>query len=76
MPGIQQALHEAMRDILSTEPDRTATLQRLSEENARRDLYRQKKGDGQHPLPFQFKLRSLHHADFEFVAPDIIRMRT
>lgn len=30
-------------------PNRTTTLQTLSEENAQRDLYRQEKGDGPHP---------------------------
>jgi hypothetical protein len=67
----QPKLHEAMRTILATEPEHTATLDRLSEENARLDLYR--KRDGAHPRPHQFKLRTLHYEQFEFLPPDRVR---
>lgn len=73
MPRKQPTLQEAMRIILLEQPDRTATLQTLSEENVRRDLYRQKKGDGAHPLPDQFRLRTIHHPELEFLPPDKIR---
>jgi len=33
-------LHSAMRTILLNQPGRTATIQAISDENARRDLYR------------------------------------
>jgi hypothetical protein len=73
MPRKQPTLDAAMRTILQTEPEQTATLQRLSEENARRDLYRQAKGDGKHPQPHQFKLRTLHYPEFQFIPPNRIR---
>jgi hypothetical protein len=73
MPRNQPKLHEAMRIILQGQPNSTATLQTLSEENIRLDLYRQDHGDGPHPLPFQFKLRTLDYPEFEFSAPDKVR---
>jgi hypothetical protein len=54
----QPELHEAMRMILVEQPDQAATLQTLSDENVRRDLYRMSKGDGPHPPPNQFRLRA------------------
>ena len=68
----QPLLHEAMRAILLDRPERTATLEVLSEENARRDLYR--KEDGQHPEPFQFRLRARQYAKwFDLLPADRIR---
>jgi hypothetical protein len=62
-----------MRTILLEYPDRTCTLQTLSDENVRRDLYRQNKGDGPHPSPEQFKLRTLHRREFEYLASKRVR---
>lgn len=73
MPRNQPTLHEAMRTILLDQPGQTATLQTLSEENIRLDLYRQDSGDGPHPLPIQFKLRTFDHPEFEFSEPDKVR---
>jgi hypothetical protein len=41
----QPTLHEAMQTILLTQPNRTAILQKLSDENIRLDLCRKAKGD-------------------------------
>ena len=60
MPHVQPTLHEAMRRILIDAPGRTSTLQFLSDENARRDLYR--RGDGLHPFPQQFRRRALRYS--------------
>ena len=57
MPRRQPTLHEAMQTILLDQPNHAATLETLREENIRRDLYRQRKGDGPYPLRDQFKLR-------------------
>ena len=55
-------------------PNRTTTLQTLSEENAQRDLYRQEKGDGPHPQPFQFALRAREYPTwFDFLPPDRVK---
>lgn len=69
----QLKLHEAMREILLYQPERTATLQTLYDENVRRDLYHQDDGNGSHPPPEQFKLRTLHYREFEFIPPDRVR---
>lgn len=74
VPRIQPFLHEAMRTILLGYPNHTATLEILGEENSRRDLYRQKKGDGSHPQPFQFMLRARKYPDwFDFIPPDKVK---
>ena len=74
MPRIQPLLHEAMRTILLDFPDRVATLEALSKENIKRDLYRQKKGEGRHPQPFQFRLRALQYPGwFDFLPPDTVK---
>jgi hypothetical protein len=73
MPRKQPKLHEAMRTILLEQPSHTATLQMLSDENSRRDLYRMSKGDGPTPRPDQFRLRTLHYPEFEFLPPDKVR---
>lgn len=63
-----------MRAILLDYPDRTATLDTLSKENANRDLYRQEQGDGRHPEPFQFKLRAQKYPEwFDFLPPDRVK---
>ncbi len=69
----QPTLHDAMQTILLGQPNRTATIQKLSDENIRLDLYRRAKGDGPYPPPDQFRLRTLHHPEFEFVPPDRVR---
>jgi hypothetical protein len=61
-----------MRMILQGQPEQTATLQFLAEENRARALYRRRK-DGTFPPPYQFKLRTLHYPQFEFIAPDRVR---
>jgi hypothetical protein len=68
----QPTLDEAMRKILREQPERAATLQTLCDENKRLDLYRQDGGDGSHPEPFQFKLRTFKHRDLEFREPDLV----
>ena len=45
-------------------PNRTTTLQTLSEENAQRDLYRQEKGDGPHPQPLSSMAEKLNPYGF------------
>ena len=72
MPRQQPKLHEAMRLILSEQPNRTASLDNLYAENVRQDLYRQNRGDGPHAPPYQFKLRTLHLREFQFIPPDKI----
>jgi len=63
-----------MRMILRDYPDCTATIEVLSAENARRDLYRQGKGDGGHPKTFQFELRARKYPEwFELLDSDRIR---
>ena len=62
-----------MRTILLQQPQHTATLQILSDENRRQDLYRQRKGDGPYPRPDQFKLRTFHYPEFQFLPPDKVR---
>ncbi len=69
----QPTLHEAMRIILLQQPQHTATLQVLSDENRRQDLYRKNKGDGLYPVPDQFKLRTFHYPEFQFLPPDTVR---
>ncbi len=74
MTRIQPTLHEAMQMLLLEAPEYTATTRFLSEENARRDLYR--KGDGEHPLPSQFWVRArcpLYREWFELLRPNRIK---
>jgi hypothetical protein len=73
MPRNQPLLHDAMRAILLAQPAQTATLQVLSEENVRLDLYRQQKGDGPHPPPVQFKLRTFRDPELQFLSPDKVQ---
>ena len=74
MPRVQPLLHEAMKMILQDCPDSTATLQSLSEENSRRDLYRKDEGDGSHPSAFQFRLRARQYPDlFDLIRPDKVK---
>jgi len=56
-----------MRTILLDHPDRIATLQVLSEENAQRDLFR--RNDGQHPQPFQMGLRARRYPEWFVLLP-------
>jgi hypothetical protein len=66
MPRKQPKLHEAMRAILLEQPNHTATVQRLRDENARLDLYRME--DGSHPPPDQFRARARQYPnEFEIV---------
>jgi hypothetical protein len=63
-----------MRTLLLNHPERTATLQVLSEENAEHDLYRQDDGDGKHPEPFQFELRARQYPTwFDLIPPDSVK---
>ena len=74
MPRVQPLLHEAMQTILIACHDRTATIEYLSEENAKRDLYRRGKGDGILPPPKQFRDRARQRPDwFELAPPNKIR---
>lgn len=70
----QRPLHEVMGTILLGEPNRTASLKVLSQENERRDLYR--KRDGTHPLARQFGARA-HKQEyrhlFAFVRRGVLR---
>jgi hypothetical protein len=64
-----------MRTILTTQTERTATLQLLSERNQELDLYRQDNGDGPHPVAAQFKLRAMRYPEmFNFVPPDRVQL--
>jgi hypothetical protein len=66
-------LHEGMRTVLAEMPDHTATTSRISEEIARRDLYRQKRG-GREPAS-QINARAFHHPElFEKIAPATLRL--
>ena len=77
MPRTQHKLHEAMRTILLTQPQRTATLQQLFDKNVEHDLYRQDKGNGSHPPADQFRLRAKRYPKlFDFFPPDRVRLRT
>jgi hypothetical protein len=57
-----------MRTILREQPNHTATLKTLRDENARLDLYRME--NGSHPPPDQFRARARRYPnEFEIVHP-------
>jgi hypothetical protein len=62
-----------MRIVLSSEPDLTATTQRISEEVARRRLYSQKNGGVAHSG--QVRIRAINHPErVEMVAQGTVRL--
>lgn len=63
MPRPQPKLHEAMQTILMAQSNRTASIRFIAEENARRDLYRQARGDGVHPSANQISARVRRYRD-------------
>lgn len=75
MPRVKPTLHGAMKTILLRELGRTATLQFLSQEIERGDLWR-RPSDGRYPEVFQIRLRAMraYYQDrFEMVPPDKVR---
>ena len=73
MPQQKLTLHEAMRIVLSGEPGRTATTQRVSDEVARRRLYSQKSGGVAHSG--QIRIRAVKHPElFEMMERHIVRL--
>jgi hypothetical protein len=63
----QPTLHVAMKTILLDQPDHIATFPALSEENAKRDLFR--RNDGDYPQPFQLGLRARKHPEWFLLLP-------
>ena len=59
MAGARRTLHEAMRIVLSEQPDGTATTGLVSDEIVRRGLYRQKGGGVAHKG--QIRIRALKY---------------
>ncbi len=66
-------LHEAMRIVLSEQPDRTASTQHVSDEVARRGLYRQNLGGVAHAG--QIRIRAINHPElFEMVDQTTVKL--
>jgi hypothetical protein len=63
-----------MRLILLGQPGHTADLQFIVAENIRRDLYRQREGDGPHPSANQIGARVRRYRDwFKSAGHGIVR---
>lgn len=57
MANLVGTLHEAIEVVLADQPDRTASIEFISEEIARRKLWTRPKDD-RYPEPFQIRLRA------------------
>ncbi len=68
-PKNKYKLHEAMEIILKNRFKRRATIQSISDEIAKKDLYRKK--DGGYAGPGQIKLRAKNYSQFE-ISGDMI----
>jgi hypothetical protein len=73
MSKSELTLHEAMRIILLEQPGRKAQTQAISDEIARRGLYRQKSGGVAHAG--QIRIRAVKYPRlFEMVDRDTVRL--
>lgn len=68
-------LHEAMQMVLNDCPNKSATTDFISEEIAKRNLYRQKTGGVAHPAQIFLRARKYPHL-FELIENKIIRLKT